>query len=176
MRILGIDPGFANLGFCTVSLDEDGLVFQEAWVIQTRRDPGKHAAVDLFDRCRFIAEGFPHVPLFDLVGLEGYTYPPTTQAAVKLGAGHGVVAAAFGFWDLGDIPPVVILSPQQARKLVIPGPMVPKEEDVHAKLLADHPSLETALGDLPKSKRVHALDAAVLAFAASERYRMSDAI
>jgi len=71
VRVLGIDPGFASLGWCEASSSLGGLAFVKVGAIHTTPDKSKTAARDLFDRFAYLADELLYCTSPELLCIEG---------------------------------------------------------------------------------------------------------
>lgn len=157
MRVLGIDPGFASLGWAEAESNLGGLAFTRVGNVHTKKDPNRSAAEDLFERCRIISSGLLTCNVPELVCLEAMSHPRNASSATKLGASHGVIAALVEACFTCD---VTMLSPLAARK-VVTGLKKPTETQAHEVLLTSYPELCLLIDGLRKKDTPHILDAAV---------------
>ena len=156
MKVLGIDPGFASLGWVEAESNLGGLAFTRVGCIHTKKDGDKPAARDLFDRCVELSTGIRECNVPELLCVEAMSHPRNASSAVKLGASHGMLAAiASACFDCE----VTMLSPFAARKIVT-GLKKPTEEETHAKLRHDFPELDEMVASLLKKDLPHIMDAA----------------
>lgn len=162
--VLGLDPGFANIGYSVVELASWGLKVHDAGVFQTEKSDKKRkvlASDDNFRRGREISKF-----LNDLVGkwqvsavcTEGMSFPRNASAAVKMAIAWGVIVAMAEQRQLA----VVQASPQEI-KLAMCGAKNASKEDVEAAV-EKKASVARLLEGTARSYHEHAYDsvAAVL--------------
>lgn len=182
VRVIGIDPGWASMGVAVAEFTPgiDDVVFTDATCIKTTKCKDLSAAADLTSRAAsiagnliyFIEKGTDNYLDILAVCIEGMSYPRHTQAAVKLGASHGVVGALLARW----LPEVIVVEqPQAIRKRVlnIAKGKTPPEAKVHAHLLARYPELAKLVNNMNKGDRPHVLDAAAVVVSAFREGRLS---
>lgn len=174
MIIVGIDPGFANLGVVIASMPRqiDDVVFTKVGCMRTSPCKVLSAAQDLVMRAddlaanlRYFVEEGKEYPDVYAVCAEGFSRPPSVTSAIKLGASHGVIGGLIADW----CPEVIYIDqPQAIRKLVmrVEKGKTPPEEHVHKYLLGCYPELDKLLGGHNKGDRPHILDAAACVVAA----------
>lgn len=179
--IVGIDPGFAELGVVIASKPRqiDDVVFVKVGCMRTSKCADLSAGQDLISRASdleadlgyFVAGGAPFTDVF-AVCCEGFSRPPNVGSAIKLGASHGVIGGLVSRW----VPEVVYVEqPQHIRKRVldVEKGKTPPEADVHEWLLARYPELADLMKDMRKGARPHILDAAAAVVAAFKEGRLS---
>lgn len=157
MRVIGIDPGFAALGWVEAESELAGLTFTRVGCIHTMKGIDKSAARDLFDRCTDITDCLLGLNVPGLLCVEAMSYPRNSSSATKLGASHGVIAAVALACFRCE---VTMLSPLAARKIVT-GLKKPSERDAHYAVVTDYPDLADLVDGLLKKNLPHILDAAV---------------
>lgn len=178
--IVGIDPGFANLGV-VIAEQPKGLdvVFTKVGCMKTSPCKGLSAAQDLVMRADdlaldlryFVEEGAWHADVYAMC-VEGFSRPPSVTSAIKLGASHGVIGGLIADW----CPEVIYVDqPQAIRKLVmgVEKGKTPPEEKVHKYLLERYPELGKLLEGRNKGDIPHILDAAACVVAAYNMGRLS---
>jgi Holliday junction resolvasome RuvABC endonuclease subunit len=181
MRIIGFDPGLASLGVVIASVPRqiDDIVFTKVGFVSTTKCDTLSVAADLTMRAGelaanlvyFVEEGREYDCDIFAACIEGMSYPPHTQAAVKLGAANGVIGALLARWN----PEVIYVEqPQRIRKDVLgtASGRVPSEESVHAHLLERYPELSTLLQSSRNVAKPHILDAAACVVAAYRAGRL----
>lgn len=119
--VLGIDPGFASVGYALIDLLPEGEVLVRVGVLTTKKSLAKHAVYasdDNFNRSREIYRG-----LADLVNarervmticVESMSFPRNASAAAKVAMSWGILAS---FSESLSIP-LVQISPQEVKKHV----------------------------------------------------------
>jgi len=170
--IVGIDPGFANLGVVIASKPRqiDDVVFTKVGCMKTSPCKELSAAQDLILRSddltynlRYFVRGGGdsdgEYPSVYAMCVEGFSRPPNVISAIKLGASHGAIGCLVSEWQ----PEVVVVEqPQAIRKAVmgVEKGKTPPEDEVHAFLLERYPELAQLLETHNKGDRPHILDAA----------------
>jgi Holliday junction resolvasome RuvABC endonuclease subunit len=118
MCVLGIDPGFASLGWATV--DPQTLALIDCGVLRTESHKSTSkkvlAADDNFRRAKEIAAWFDDARFADvqLVCGEAMSFPRNASTSAKLGLCWGVLAAVCHIRSI----PLTQLSPQRIKKNV----------------------------------------------------------
>lgn len=171
--IVGVDPGFANLGV-VIAEKPPGLdvVFIKVGCMRTSLRKELSAAQDLVMRAgnlaanlRYFVEGGKEDADVYAVCVEGFSRPPSVTSAIKLGASHGIIGGLIADW----CPEVIYVDqPQAIRKLVMGSGKgkTPPEEKVHEYLLFRYPELGKLLEGRNKGDIPHILDAAACVAAA----------
>jgi Holliday junction resolvasome RuvABC endonuclease subunit len=175
-RILGIDPGFASIGWAVVeSNDElDTLDVVGAGVVRTKKAKAKQrvlAADDNFRRAGEIGRALGRIMLehrVDAVCAEAMSFPRSSSVAAKMAMCWGVLAQLCETWGL----PLVQTSPQKLKRAVT-GNASASKDDVAAALYTRLPDALGALVGIPKSIHEHAMDAfgAIIACLESDTVR-----
>lgn len=181
VRLLGIDPGFASIGFAVVRLYPDREEIESLTVFTTEKAEKKRkvlASDDNFRRARSIAEalgGFLGAPQVEAICAESMSFPRSSSVAAKMAMCWGVLAA-FAF-NRGI--PVLQATPKEIKKKLC-GNGSASKDDIEAALVARHgrSTIEEALVKgfvTRKGDREHPLDAlaAVVACLDSEVVRMA---
>lgn len=126
--VLGIDPGFAAVGFAVVELAEP-LNVLKLGVWRTNKKRMVKAADDSMRRGREVSAGIithfidPKISIA-VICIEGVSLPRNASTSFKLGMCYGVIAA------LAEIHgfPVIQVSPQELKKAVCGNSTASKEE------------------------------------------------
>lgn len=180
MRILGLDPGFANMGCCIASYIDGNLQVQRMGVIETKKDQRKVlVSVDNLKRCQSLFEklldfmwssenGEP-VLLVDAIAVEAMSHPRNASSAEKVSMAWGVIAAASA---LSHVP--VVQSQPQDIKEAVTGSRKASKAQMESVLGSMYPEALEALEGVPMSRREHSYDAlgAVIASLGSEVVKM----
>ena len=166
MRILGIDPGFASLGYSVVDPDIV-MTCLEAGVIRTQKSKSKVPSyVDNMQRAQVIAAELSriikkHEPVLIIVEAESWT---RTASDKLLGIARGVI---YGLAEYNLIP-IEQVQPQLMRSTLLDKKSASKSE-LESWLLKHVLDLEEHLDVLPKGQRGHAADATGVAVTATRR-------
>ncbi len=157
MNALGLDGGFANLGFGVA--DYRAREVLHAGVIRTKKSDKKQhvfSSDDLYRRTEEIAGELIHiVSTYEvrIVTMESFSYPRSSMTAAQLGMSFGVVATITRMLGL----PVAFLSPKQL-KLNTAGSASASKQEV-ARAVIDHFGTDWAPDGVPEGKLEHMCDA-----------------
>lgn len=163
MKVVGIDPGFRNVGYVVVDLltgrvEEPGHISTRKTAKASAAKDEKECSFQIFDELSRLFE--KHKPLH--VFAESLSVPRNSKTARQLGAGWGGISCALGAHDLG----MTDLHPQTVRKL-LGYPQSMSKTEYQEQVLSTLPSLRRLLetSGLAKGKWEHPIDAmcAVLA-------------
>lgn len=118
--VLGIDPGFASIGWAVLKLTATGEQPVEMGVIRTEKSTAKRnvrASEDNLERAKEIATELR--TLIDkyrvqLICAETMSYPRNSSAAAKMAMCWGVLAALAGQYNI----PIAQATPQEVKKAV----------------------------------------------------------
>lgn len=175
MIILGIDPGFANLGWAILLHDRETR-FLAVGTVTTEKTTHKRevrAASDNTRRLRELALALAEIvekrlaafSLADvLLAAEEASHPRQAASAIKVGAAWGVVVAFAATADL----PIVEVAPKDLKRIVA-GNAGATKDGVQAALEALHPELAGLWPIGPRGGKElveHACDAAAVAHCA----------
>lgn len=170
LRVLGLDPGFANLGWCVVELYPEGKARAlSAGVFRTQKEAKKlnvYASHDDIRRSREIARALAElIDGFNVSAIcaESMSFPRNSSAAAKIALSWGVITAHA---DLHALP-IVALSPQ-AIKLAVARNKAASKEDVAKGVRAQMAGIAVELKHVPASKQEHPYDAAASVLAARD--------
>lgn len=174
LYVLGLDPGFASIGYAVVELASMQPV--QAGVIRTKKSDAKRnvrASEDNLERAKEIAEeiqGLLKQYDIKLVCAETMSYPRNSAAAAKMAMCWGVLAGISQQHGL----PVAQATPQEVKKAVCQKRDASKE-DVQKAVTKLFPSIGGLLDDTPRSMWEHPHDAlaAVVACASSEVFLLA---
>jgi len=178
MNVLGMDPGFASLGWAVLSLDGDAVQLVAMGIIRTKKDTRKQSVLasdDNLVRAREISRALQALcdkHRIAVICSESMSYPRNAAAAAKVAITWGVLAAISEMRKL----PVVQASPQQVKKRTAGSVTASKLEiSAHVKKVFGKSEVESFLSGAPATQHEHALDAAavVLACLDSEVLRMA---
>lgn len=175
MKIIGLDPGFASLGWTKGEWQRGKLQLLDGGVIITKKSTRKgrvRAVDDNLRRTREIAREL--LRLFDGVGLVcieaiAFGAKGTKQNAAKQGMSIGAIATACEASGRA----LLQATPQEIKKATCGRIGVSKDEVAEA-LTRDHPSLAIVLARLNKTQREHCSDSfgAIIACLDTEEARL----
>ncbi len=179
--ILGLDPGFANLGHTLVKYGPDGKeVPLSMGLFETEKSEKKTkvlSANDNFRRTqeisRFLRSMFdgPHGRV-TAVCAEAMSFPRSSSVAAKMAMAWGVIATLTEQFDI----PLLQVTPMEL-KVALTGNKKASKEDVEKSLVDRFPkgSLDALVVDVTASKHEHPFDAlgAVVACRDSDVLRMA---
>ena len=118
VRVLGIDPGLANMGVCVVELEEQDIRVVQVDVLATQKSSKKRevlASSDTVRRGREIANELNTVVVRKrpmVLAVEAMSYPRNASSAAKTAISWGVLITIAELFDL----PMVQASPQDVKK------------------------------------------------------------
>lgn len=167
MRLVGIDPGFANFGWAVLDFPEAAPPeICAAGVIRTTRRQGRETVSESnAKRCGEIAERLCQI-MDDwrpwIIGTEAQSWTRRHKADVQVAQAFGVIFALAGM----DSCPVVHLPPQEVKMRAC-GKKSASKAEVQAALAERLRFYHKTVGEIPKSHREHAADAVAVALAAS---------
>jgi Holliday junction resolvasome RuvABC endonuclease subunit len=160
--ILGIDPGFASLGWCRFALGKlpelDRVV--QMGVIRTDKSNKKAKVLASHDNHRRIAEIFRQLfPLAQEVVMftaESQSWPRNSASSAKVGMAWGVISSLAELLEV----PLLQMSPQAMKKSICGNKSASKKEIADA-LIARYGIViaDVLLKDVAPSQREHAFDA-----------------
>lgn len=172
VRVLGVDPGFANLGWCVAELapPHGGTArCLHAGVLITEKSAKKNNVHSVHDNIRRtqeiarflaeIAEGFS----VKAICAESMSFPPNASVAAQMAMAWGVLAA-YAEWKA---IPMVASTPQQVKLAVAQSKSASKDE-VAAGVRGRMSGIAMELMGLAPSKHEHAYDAAASILAAND--------
>lgn len=185
--ILGVDPGFSNVGWCVIGYQDTHMIPLTFGVIRTEKSNAKRevrAADDNLRRAREIADAVMKLYLGyrdpsgvewkpKCVCAEAMSFPRNASAAAKVAMTWGVFATCSTVLQT----PIVQATPQEVRRSLLGfiGKKASKDE-VRDAVLKRFPSLKDheAWTSIPSSLHEHVYDsfAAALACQDSEVVRM----
>lgn len=132
MLVLGIDPGFANLGWAIAELNGRKVRPVKAGVVFTRPEKGPAEPVRLrraaeIDSCiRQISLAYQQPP--GMVVAEGQSWPRSAKATIGLAMSWGILVALTQWLGV----PLVTYTPQQIKKVVTGSARASKVQVVEA--------------------------------------------
>lgn len=181
--ILGIDPGFASLGFAVLRLEAAGPEVVTLGVVRTKKSDKKQrvlAADDNIRRCREIARPLDSLMTFGtsgyvpralrdpgddravrLVCAEKMSFPRNASAAAKMAMSWGMIVANLEHYGL----PLLQASPQDVKRRVTGSASASKEEVQAALKKRFGRGLGRMVKALPEGEHEHAFDALASAVA-----------
>lgn len=168
MNVLGLDPGFKNLGYVVMGLGmgmgKDGPTQRiiRAGVFVTDKSTKKLnvlATEDNLRRAREIGRELSNLIqecTIQLICAESMSFPRNASAAAKVAMTWGAIATLSHVHELA----IIQASPQQIKKAVC-GKKDASKEEIEDAVLAKFPEMELLLehGLVPASNRNHAYDA-----------------
>jgi len=168
--VLGLDPGFANLGWCVAELHpEGGPRALSVGVFCTEKAAKKanlYASHDDIRRSREIAGALAEIINgFSISALcaESMSFPRSSSVAAKMALSWGVIAAHADRFRL----PIVALSPQSI-KLAVARNKAASKDDVAKGVRGRMSGIDIELRHVIPSKREHPFDAAASIIAAQD--------
>lgn len=176
--LLGIDPGFANLGYSILELTASWKKLQVAGVLCTEKSDKKRkvlAADDNVRRARQIAavlENLVQTNSVSVICAESMSFPRNASAAAKMAMSWGIIASITERLRL----PLLQVSPQEL-KMAVCGKKSATKEEVQASIKRQL-SVEKFLSGTARSLHEHAYDSvgATLACLDSEVVRALTAL
>lgn len=159
---LGLDPGFASIGYAVVEIGRHSDRVVALGVIRTEKSDAKRkvlATDDNVRRCQEIIRALK--TLFDkmdpvVLCAESMSFPRNASAAAKVALTWGVITT-LALTHTTQVP-IIQCSPQELKK-VVSGSKAASKTDVQDALLAKYSYLPSLLGKLPKGQHEHAYDA-----------------
>lgn len=162
LLVLGVDPGFAMLGFALTSLDKAAVVphIVEMSLVQTEKSTAKQnvlASNDNFRRAREIAKALRRIRQPDVVCVESMSFPRSASVAAKMAMSWGVLA---DYCESLQIP-LLMATPKELKRAVTGVATATKEQVQESLTLYFDRDLTKVPGmeDVPPSKREHPFDA-----------------
>lgn len=167
MRILGLDPGLANLGWAVLDFEAarpPRLI--AAGVLRT--SPGRKLTMSESNGARCADIGSDLAGIMDdcqpwIMATEAQSWTRRHKADVQVAQAFGVIFALAGV----DQCPIVHLPPKEVKQRAT-GRKSASKADVQAALADRLVDYEATVGQIPKSHRDHAADAAAVALAAHD--------
>jgi crossover junction endodeoxyribonuclease RuvC len=177
IRVLGIDPGFASLGYAVVELEEENLIPLQLGVVRTEKSNTKANVLASDDNVRRIREisGTIYTLMEGKLAIctESQSWPRNASASAKVGMAWGALA---GFSEILDIP-LLQVSPMGLKKAVTGNKGATKEQVMAAlnERFGRDFAAELVKQGVPASQHEHAYDAlgAVVAMENSETFRLA---
>lgn len=168
LRLLGLDPGFANIGWAVLELGPTNKLVA-CGVFRTEKSDKKRqvgASDDNLRRSREITAEFQRlIERFSVSAIcaESMSFPRNASAAAKVAMCWGIVGALTHLRQL----PLVQASPQEIKKQLC-GRKDASKEDIAAAVRKQYPDITSLLEDVTASAQEHAFDAAASILAALE--------
>lgn len=169
VTLVGLDPGFANLGWCVMRCAGPTLELQACGVFTTEQSDKKRKVLAADDNVRravqianFLAENaFTPVPV--VICAEAMSFPRNSSAAAKMAMCWGAVAT---FSAVHRIP-ITQASPKEIKQSLCSSATASKEQ-VEEAVRVLYPGVDSFLeGKVPPSNRNHAYDAIAAVVTAS---------
>ena len=161
MRVLGIDPGLASLGYALVELTSEDVIVLSMGCVRTKKTDAKRKVRASDDNIERIREVFRNLyPLTDgimAICSESQSWPRNASACAKVGMAWGVIGALSELMDV----PILQVSPQQLKKVVC-GDGTASKAEVAAALntrFGRDFSIELVENGVPSSAHEHPYDA-----------------
>ena len=167
MKLLGIDGGFSNVGWCLATYKDGLLQVDDMGVIRTEKTKTKTPdSVDNVARAQRIAEYLEALVLrFDpdigrtevsvqCICSEAMSHPPHASTAAKLSLTWGVIATLAYMTSL----PVLQRTPQTI-KFAVTGSKKASKADMLAALSAEYREIPALLAPWPATRHEHMVDA-----------------
>lgn len=164
--VLGIDPGFANLGFAVYDIAKEQLL--EAGIITTEKSGRRQeilASSDDMARTRLLLEGlwgFTERYTIACIAYEATSLPRNASVSCKLGRAFAVIGAVAHVARCATVE----FSPQDLKKRVSGSKLSSKEEVEAAVLEKPGFSKLWGLATVNAGRREHISDAAAAAWCA----------
>lgn len=177
MRVLGVDPGLANMGLAVVSLEGSSESVVHVEVITTEKSSKKtdvRQSSDLVRRGRLISAGVASVvsaycPV--VIAVEAMSFPRNASSAAKTALSWGVLCFVSETYNI----PMVQASPQEIKKVLCGTAKASKKEVQESLERRYSGAFLSFLARYPKVRHEHGFDAvgAVVACLDSECIRMA---
>ncbi len=161
VRILGLDPGFASLGWAVVDTRHGKMTNLVAiGVLRTEKASKKqntYAADDNFRRAKEIGKFLADIALaqqVDAICAESMSFPRSSSVAAKMAMAWGVIAQICNALFL----PMAMATPKAIKKAAT-GSGAASKDTVQACLAISLPEAIGMVGHIPKGQHEHAFDA-----------------
>ena len=134
MKIIGIDPGFAKLGWVDVDFDGDNFDFIQGGVITTEPSAKKRKILQRDDNMRRldeIAKAFLDVIPFseaDVIATEAQSWPRNSSSCIKIAMAWGALGLMCQIYKI----PMLQVSPQSLKKKLTGRRAASKENVIEA--------------------------------------------
>lgn len=185
--ILGIDPGFASLGYAVLNLTPEGPEVASLGVVRTKKSDKKQRVLAADDNIRRLRELYrpidslvrdgilPGQPArgrgkqvvfgpptnVKLLCAEKMSFPRNASAAAKMAMSWGLIVASLERWGL----PLLQASPQDIKRRVTGDASASKEDVQNALKKRFGRGLARMVSSLPEGEHEHAFDALASAVA-----------
>ena len=164
MNVLGIDPGFASMGWAVISFGGDGPACQSAGLIKTKRDPIQSKHDDNLYRIQRIAQSLERIEgLFapSFVACEAMSWTRHANADRAVAMAWGAIGTA-----LLEVP-IIQISPVDVKDRLC-GMKTASKALVEERVIARISGAGEWLDRVAKTQRNHVADAMAVALACSE--------
>jgi len=156
MQILGIDPGFASIGWGLVEFSSTGSRLLDCGVIRTTRDSAQKRSEDNAERCARIAVALR--PLItsetDIIAIEAQSWTRRHAADTGVAMTWGVVSTVAAWAEL----PLIHVRPREVKQRM-KGRQSATKAEIIAAIEDEVAAAELLLDGIPKTRRDHAADA-----------------
>ena len=158
---LGLDPGFASIGWSIMDIAPTPFNVIACGVFETIPSPKKLRVLQSHDDHRRAKEistfffGLCREHNVKLICAEGFSAPPSKRTANRLASCWGVIASICT--ELGL--PLSQISPQMLKRKLC-GRMNVTDEELHDEVQRRYPELELMSECVAKTKREHIFDSA----------------
>lgn len=162
MKILGVDPGFANFGWCIANLDGNGITPVKCGVFRTEKSNKKLKVLSPDDEFRRIGELTEMVDGaiiqndVRMVCAEGMSSPRNAATVRMLGYAWGIIGSACQRFVI----PLAQVNPKQLKKKLC-GRISVTDAELHAEVFRRYPIFRGMVETFvtAATKREHAIDA-----------------
>ncbi len=163
LRLIGIDAGFASIGYAILDLDSlspNSETVVDLGVIRTELSDKKRKVLATEDNFRRAREIFQELELLyqqtqpRVLCVESMSWPRNAASSAKVGIGWGCIVSFAHVHGLA----VTQASPQEIKKRVC-GKKDASKEEIQAQLIKRYPSIEGLLAKTISTQREHACDA-----------------
>ncbi len=159
VRLLGVDPGFASVGFCMIEIgDNDAITIEHFDLIETEKSTKKQNVFASEDNLRRTVEIYRALNAItgDAVAIcaEAMSFPPNASIAAKMAMCWGALAALSHVHRI----PILQASPQ-AIKIATAGRKDASKDDMSIAVSKRFPRLVEKIVAMPKGDREHPVDA-----------------
>ncbi len=160
ISVLGIDPGFANIGWSILDVDPNPFAVIRVGLIVTAPSPRKLRVLQSSDdhrRAKEIAVALRTLIVehnVKLICAEGFSAPPSKRTANRLASCWGILGSLCTEFEL----PMSQVSPQMLKRKLC-GRMKVSDEELHDEVQRRYPELELLTECVAKTKREHLFDA-----------------